>query len=128
MIDTIISRSQCFYVPSKYSENTDTELISRELKYYPEIDRLELNNIANNLINNAEALNLTPQELLTRFQQFIKNTALANSNNPQIVDKMIEDIRILSDAQNHLKSHIQLLPALENALYRIYKNWETTQD
>ena len=128
LIDTIISRSQCFYVPSKYSENTDTELISRELKYYPEIDRLELNNIANNLINNAEALNLTPQELLTRFQQFIKNTALANSNNPQIVDKMIEDIRILSDAQNHLKSHIQLLPALENALYRIYKNWETTQD
>lgn len=124
LIDTIISRSQCFYVPAKYTENTDTEIVSRELKYYPEIDRLELNNIATKLIDNAESLNLTPQELLSRIQQFIKGVALANSNAPQIVSKMIEDIRVLSDAQNQLKSHIQLLPALENALYRIYKNWE----
>ena len=124
LIETIISRSQCFYVPSKYTENNDLELISKELKYYPEIDRLELNNIATNLINNAEELNITPHELLTRFQLFIKNIALANNNNPQIIEKMIKDIRILSDAQNQLKAHIQLLPALENALYRIYKNWE----
>ena len=124
LIETIISRSQCFYVPSKYEEITDLEIISKELKYYPEIDRLELSNIATNLINNAEELNLTPYELLTRFQLFIKNIAIANCNNPQIIAKMIDDIRIISDAQNQLKAHIQLLPALENALYRIYKNWE----
>ena len=69
-------------------------------------------------------LNLTSHELLTRFQQYIKNIALANANNPQLVAKMVEDIRIIADAQNQLKSHIQILPVLENTLYRIYKNWE----
>ena len=124
LIETIISRSQCFYVPSKYIENADVEFVSRELKYYPEIDRLELNNIAANLIQNAETLNLTEQELLTKIQQFIKNIALANCNNPQIVSKMIEDIRVLSEAQSQLKSYLYIQPVLENALYRIYKNWE----
>jgi len=124
LIETIISRSQSFYVPSKHVEDNDTRIISQELKYYPEIDRLEINNIASRLLKNAEALNLTEDELLTKFQQFIKQTALANTHQPQNVAKMIEDIRILSDTQTQLKSYIKPQIALENAIYRIYKNWE----
>ena len=124
LIDTIISRSQSFYVPSVHEENTDVELISKELKYYPEIDRLELNNIANNILVNAETQNITPEEVFIKFQQFIKNTALANTNAPANVAKMIDDIRVLSEAQNQLSAYIKPQLALENALYRIYKNWE----
>ena len=124
LIDTIISRSQCFYVPSKYVENTDLEVVANELKYYPEIDRLEINNLAQKLLDNTEMSNITHSELINRFSQFIKNIALANCDKPQIVAKMIEDIRVLSDAQIQLKSYIQPLVVLENALYRIYKNWE----
>lgn len=124
LIETIISRSQNFYVPSVHSQNADTSLISQELRYYPEIDRLEINNIAAKLLANADAANCTPNELLTQFQQFIKQTALANSDNPTIVDKMLEDIRILSETQSQLKSYIKPQLALENAIYRIYKNWE----
>ena len=124
LIDTIISRSQCFYVPSKYSENVDLDVVANELKYYPEIDRLEINNIAQKLLENAEHLNITNSELINRFSQYIKNTALVNTDKPQIVAKMIEDIRVLADVQNQLKSYIAPLSALETALYRIYKNWE----
>lgn len=125
LIETIISRSQSFYIPSNHTEDTDTRLISEEFKYYPEIDRLEINNIAARILANADMLNLTPEEILTKFQQFIKQTALANSNKPALVAKMIDDIRILSETHSQLKSYVKPQIALENAIYRIYKNWES---
>lgn len=124
LLETIISRSQSFYVPSKHVENNDVEIIAKELKYYPEIDRLEINNITNNLLTNAEMLNITPEELIIKFQQFIKNTALANVSTPTNVAKMIDDIKILNETQSQLRSYIKPELALENAIYKIYKNWE----
>lgn len=125
LIDTIISRSQSFYVPSKYVVDNDFEIISNELKYYPEIDRLEINSIVDNMLANAVVQNVSVEELLLKFQGFIKNIALVNANAPANVAKMIEDIRVLNDAQNQLRSYIKPQLVLENALYRIYKNWES---
>ncbi len=124
LIETIISRSQSFFVPSVHVQDTDIKLISEELKYYPEIDRLEINIIAENLLTKGVEQNLTPDEIFTKFQQFIKNTALANTSNPQNVAKMLEDIRVLNEAQAQIKSYVKPQIALENAIYRIYKNWE----
>ncbi len=125
LIDTIISRSQCFYVPTNYTQDEDIRVIPQELKTYPQIDRLIINDIAERFITNAELANISAEEALTKFQIFIKQTALANSNNPKIVSRMIEDIKVINEAQSQIKSYIKPQPALENALYKIYKNWET---
>lgn len=124
LIETIISRSQCFYVPSQHFEDNDLTIISNEFKYYPEIDRLEINNIAKRILDNATALNVEPEAIFTKFQKFIKNMTLVNTKNPQLIEKMIEDIKILHDAQAQLASYIKPQVALENAIYLIFKNWE----
>lgn len=125
LIETIISRSQSFYIPSNHTEDKDTRLIFEEFKYYPEIDRLEINNIATRILANAEMQNLTPDEVLTKFQQFIKQIVLANTDKPALIAKMLDDIRVLSETQAQLKSYVKPQIALENAIYRIYKNWES---
>ena len=124
LLETIISRSQCFYVPSKHNPNIDTNIIENELGAYPEIDRLKINDIASNLIVSAAAQNIDSTELLTRFQEYIKQTALSNSQNRQAVNKMLDDIKTLQTAQEQIKAYIKPQTALENAIYKIHKNWE----
>ncbi len=123
LIETIISRSQCFYVPSKYMQDNDLTIIFDTLKFYPEINPFEIGDIATTLINQSDTLNLEPEELFTKFQQFIKKTALNNTDNPTYVAKMLDDINTLNKAQMQLKSYIKPQAALENALFSIYKNW-----
>lgn len=124
LIETIISRSQSFYVPSIHEKACDTSIIEDEFKYYPEIDRLKINELSTNLLTKGEKQNLTPDEILTKFQQHLKKIILANSDNPGVTSKIIEDIRVLNEAQSQLKSYIKPNIAFENAIYNIYKNWE----
>ena len=124
LLETIISRSQCFYVPAKHTEITDTSIISNNIGSYPKIDRLQINNIAKNLLENAAAENISEQELITKFQEYIKQTALANTDSPHVINKMLDDIKILNNTQKQFESYIKPQTALENAIYLIYKNWE----
>lgn len=124
MLETIISRSQSFYVPSQRIKNSNINFIFNELKSYPEIDRLEINNIAQKLLSEAEKQNITIENLISLIQEYIKQTALANSNNPKIIQKMLDDIKTLHNTQKQINSYAKPQSALENALYIIYKNWE----
>ena len=124
LIETIVSRSQCFFVPSVHKVDNDLDIIKQEFKYYPEIDRLEINNIAQNLIQYAENENISVNNLISKFQYYIELCILSNANNSQVCNKMLEDIKILNNANNELKAYIKPLSVLENTIYKIYKNWE----
>lgn len=85
LISTIISRSQCFFVPSKKRQTYDCEIIEPLYKNYWEIPRANAFDISEKtvaLINEK----ITPNKILEQIQNYILLTLKSNPKNTFLVD------------------------------------------
>ena len=85
LISTIISRSQCFFVPTKERETYNYELIEPVFKNYWDIPRAEAFNISEKAVSLIKE-DVTPQNILEQLQNYMLFTLKSNPKNTFLIN------------------------------------------
>lgn len=120
MISTIISRSQCFFVPSKKEDIRDFSLVKDVMENYLEIPRNDVLNLYNDLLeltkeNDAE-------EILNQIQNYICALLKNALNNSVLKIKLIQDINAVEKAKQELKLNMNIQTILETLAFALVLN------
>lgn len=117
LISTIISRSQCFFVPSFEQEDRSWNDIKDVFENYFEFERKDsfdiakkLNNISNNSVKTLE-----------QIQNYILDLIKYNSNNKKLQARFMEDINAVELAKKEIISNVLPLNAFENLCTKLIK-------
>ena len=115
MISTVVSRSQCFFVPSKKDEPQNFELVKNLMDNYLTITR-------NNVLDfNDTILSLTkdndPSQIFIQMQNYMVNLLKSNLKNPQLKLKLISDIKAIEKAKKELKLNMNIQTIIENLAF-----------
>lgn len=86
LISTIISRSQCFFVPTKIRQEYNYELIEGVMNNYWEIKRADAFNVSEQLSKLSDEA--TPQKVLEQLQNYILTILKQNPKNTFFIDDM----------------------------------------
>ncbi|MFI3300287.1 MAG: hypothetical protein R3Y28_02585 [Candidatus Gastranaerophilales bacterium] len=120
MINTIVSRSQCFYVPSKASVDDGYELVDDVFGGYLELERENVLDLIDRiivLIKDNDAL-----EIFSQMQNYI-NMLLQNSlQNPSLKLKLIRDLKSVEKAKSQVALNMQNAIVVENLCYDLILN------
>lgn len=117
LIDTIISRSQSFFVPSLISENTNFSDIKEIFEDYPNIERSKAFDFAKNLSDIAK--NIGDNFVLSQIQNYLNAILKSNLVNQQLKNKILRDLKSTSKTQQMLSNHISSQTAFEDLLLNI---------
>ena len=117
LISTIISRSQCFYVPSFERENVNWDGIKDIFENYFEFERKDVFKVANDLNN----LSKNPVDTLEQIQNYMLDLMKNNFHNKQFLVKLIHDIEVVEKTKNAIKAKVTPLNAFENLCIDIIK-------
>lgn len=101
ILPTIISRSQCFFVPSTEEVNYDYSLIKGLFENYWNYQRKDVFDISQKLQDLAKTAGITC--VLSEIQNYILETL---KNNPQNIE-LIEDIKLIESCQKQAKLGIK---------------------
>ena len=120
MISTIISRSQCFFVPSKKEDIRDFDLVKDVMENYLKIQRNDVLKLYNNLLeltkeNEAE-------EILNQVQNYICAILKNAINNPVLKIKLIQDINAVEHAKQELSINMNIQTILETLVFALVLN------
>jgi hypothetical protein len=112
LIETIISRSQSFFVPSYNSLNHDYSLVVEVLENYPQLER-------KNSFDLAQSLYLSAKEhgndkILNEMQNFLLALLKTNLKNNFIKPKILIDLNSIELAKKQINNHINPQLAFEN--------------
>lgn len=86
LISTIISRSQCFFVPTKIRQEYNYELIKGVINNYWEIKRADAFNVSEQLSKLSDEA--TPQKVLEQLQNYILTILKQNPKDTFFIDDM----------------------------------------
>lgn len=86
LISTIISRSQCFFVPTKIRQEYNYELIEGVMNNYWEIKRANAFNVSEQLSKLSDEA--TPQKVLEQLQNYILTILKQNPKDTFFIDDM----------------------------------------
>ena len=117
LISTIISRSQCFYVPSFERENMEWENIKDIFENYYEFERNKVFEVANNL----NSISKNPIETLEQMQNYILSLIKSNFQNKQLYVRFLHDIEATEKAKKEILAKVNPLNAFENLCIEIIK-------
>ena len=109
MITTVVSRAQCFYVPSMQEEDKDFSLVKDAIEGYLELERNEVLDFNDKILDLAKMVE--PEIVFTQMQNYIEFLLKANLDNPALKVKLISDIKSLEKAkkENRLGINIQTI-------------------
>lgn len=117
MISTIVSRAQCFYVPSLKSEDKDFSMVNDLMDGYLEIEKNDV------LDFNDKILALTkendPLIIFTQMQNYIENLLKSNLDNPLIKIKLISDLKHIETAKKQIKLNMNIQTVSETLSFSI---------
>lgn len=115
MISTVVSRSQCFFVPSKKDEPQNFELVKEIMDGYLELERSEV------LDFNERILNLTkenePEDILCQIQNYMVNLLKSNLDNKHLKIKLLQDINYVEKAKKEYKLNMNIQTIIENLAF-----------
>lgn len=120
LIETIISRSQSFFVPSFNKENENFSHIEDIFADYPELERKTCLDLAQNLSNLAKEQG--NEQVLNEIQNYLLSTMKANLGNKPLQIKILSDIKSVELAKQQIENHIPTQLAFENMLLEFTKN------
>ena len=109
MITTVVSRAQCFYVPSMQEEDNDFSLVKDAIEGYLELERNEVLDFNDKILDLAKMID--PEIVFTQMQNYIEFLLKANLDNPALKVKLISDIKSIEKAkkENRLGVNIQTI-------------------
>ncbi|MBR2525238.1 hypothetical protein IKE67_02105 [bacterium] len=117
LISTIISRSQCFYVPSFEREEVDWTPIKDVFENYFEFERKDVFDIANKLND----LSKDSIKTINQIQSYILSLMKTNFENKQFLVKLLHDIETVETAKKQIIAKVTPLNVFENLCIDIIK-------
>ena len=117
MISTVVSRSQCFFVPSKKAEPQNFELVKNLLDGYLELERDKV------LDFNEQILELTtknaPDKIFVQMQNYLVNLLKSNLKNKHLKIKLLSDLNSIEKAKQELKLNMNIQTIAENLAFEM---------
>lgn len=121
MISTIVSRAQCFFVPSMKDEPRSFSLVRDVMEGYLELQRGEV------LDFNDEILALVkenqPVEIFNQMQNYMVELLKSNQDNQILKIKLIQHINAVEKAKKELQLNINIQTIVENLAFDLILNY-----
>lgn len=119
LIETIISRSQSFFVPSYEAVNKDYSLIEDVLGDYPKIERRASLDLAQDLFVLSKEHG--SEKILDEVQNYFTALLKSNLDDKNLQLKILSDIKTVETAKKQINSHITPQLAFENMCLNLTK-------
>lgn len=120
LLDTIISRSQSFYVPALEKDSADYSLIEEIFEDYLHLERKESFDLADSLF--AIAKSTDSIKVLDSIQNYMLALVQSNLGNIQTQQKILRDIKTVEAAKLQINARVAPQLAFENMCLDLTKN------
>ncbi len=117
MINTVVSRSQCFYVPSKKDENREFSLVEDLMDGYLELERNEVLDFNNKLLDLLKENE--PDIVFLQMQNYIYALLKSNLEDSVLKIKFLEDIKSVEKAKQEFKLNMNIQTIAETLSFKM---------
>lgn len=117
MINTIVSRAQCFYVPSMKDEESDFSLVYETMEGYLELERDEVLDFNDKILALVKENN--PEIIFTQMQNYIESILRRNLKNRILKMKLIDDLKSIEKAKKEYKLNMNIQTILETLSFSL---------
>lgn len=115
VISTIVSRAQCFFVPSMKEDERDFSLVKDTIEGYLELERGEVLDFNDKILALTKENN--PMEIFVQIQNYMNELLKSNSANKLLKIKLIKDINTVEKAKKELLLNINIQTIVENLAF-----------
>jgi len=119
MISTIVSRSQCFFVPAQTEENREFSLVSRLLDGYLSRDKNELWTFKDELLNIIKENGFLTT--INQIENYLNSLLKNNFDNSQLRIKLLKDLKAISLAKKQETLGILHPNIIENLTFSLFE-------
>lgn len=117
MLSTVISRSQCFFVPSAEKEKYDYELVKTVMDGYLQLEGNEVLDLYGKIYELTKEHD--SKEIFNQIQNYIAALLKNSLNDPQLKIKLIKDIGSVEHAKDELCLNMNIQTILETLAFRL---------
>lgn len=117
IIETIISRSQSFYVPSYNEQSFDTVFVGAVFGDYPNIKKLDVLSIVSRLMSSMDEKGYKLDYVLDSIEMYFAQLVKSNLDNKILVQKIKKDILKIQHAKKQTESYIKPQLILEDLFF-----------
>lgn len=117
MLSTVISRAQCFFVPSTKEENRDFSLAQNVMDGYLTMERNSVLNLYEKMYELTKSTE--PAEVLNQIQNYMGAILKKSLDNPMLKIKLIADINAVEHAKEELRLNMNIQTILENLSFAL---------
>lgn len=117
IIETIISRSQCFYVPSFNMQNFDIDILAGVFSDYPAMKKLNVISNVETLMSMAQENGYRPDYILDCIEFYFAQMIKRNLGNKILIQKIKKDILSVQHAKKQIQAYIKPALVFEDLFY-----------
>lgn len=117
MLSTIISRAQCFFVPSTKEENRDFSLVKSTMDGYLTLERNSVLDLYEKMYELTKTTE--PAEVLNQIQNYMGAILKKSLDNHILKIKLIEDINAVEHAKEELRLNMNIQTILETLAFAL---------
>lgn len=117
MITTVVSRAQCFYVPSMKEEDRSFSLVKDAMDGYLELERNEVLDFNDKILEIAKMVD--PLEVFTQMQNYIEALLKMNFDNLSLKVKLISDIKAIETAKKEYRLNMNIQTIIETLSFKL---------
>ena len=117
LIETIISRSQCFFIPSCKKEEKSFSNVEEIFANYLTLERKDSLNFAQNLFLLSKEHG--SEKVLTETQNYLHALLKSNLENSVLKTKILNDLKHIETAKQMIENHINPQLAFEDVCLRM---------
>lgn len=120
LLETIISRSQCFFVPSCSSDVRTYSTVQEVFADYPQIERKNVFDFAQQLFGLSKEHGT--DKILGEAQNFLHALLKSNLEDKALQSKIINDLKLIEQAHLMINNHINPQLAFEDMCLKLTEN------
>ena len=117
MLSTVISRAQCFFVPSTKEENRDFSLVKSTMDGYLTLERNSVLDLYEKMYELTKTTE--PAEVLNQIQNYMGAILKHSLDNPMLKIKLIADINAVEHAKEELRLNMNIQTILETLAFAL---------
>ena len=114
VITTVVSRAQCFYVPSMKDEDRDFSLVKDAMDGYLELERNEVLDFNDKILEMVD-----PSEVFTQMQNYMQALLKSNLDNLPLKVKLISDIKAVETAKKEYRLNMNIQTIVETLSFKL---------
>lgn len=117
MITTVVSRAQCFYVPSMKNEDKDFSLVKEAMDGYLELERNEVLDFNDKILELVKTYDA--EQIFIQMQNYIASLLQANIENMSLKVKLIADLKAIEKAKQENKLNMNIQTIIETLSFNM---------